>query len=102
MTIFVPLLCDFFGDLTVLTNLNSAIDIDMKANFFLWIFLQDVMRHNIKVILHHVPKTQRIADLKQNIIDRSQINVLNSMLTHMLKDASVFHFSINGTISAWS
>lgn len=101
MSVLVSLLGDIFWNFTVLTNFDSSVNIHMKSNFLFRISLHDVMRDNIKIILNHIPETQRVSNLKQNIINWPQINILDPMLVHMPEYSSVFHLSINGTVSAW-
>lgn len=74
----------------------------MDSDLFFRVAFHDKMGDNIKRVLDHVSQAEGIAYFQEHIINRSQINIFNTMSFHVLEDTSVFHFGVNCTVASWS
>ena len=60
------------------------------------------MTHNVEIVLDHISQRDGICQFQQDIINRTQVDILDSILFHVIQNTSILHFTINGSISSWS
>ena len=98
-TFFISHLSNFLRNFTVFTYLYISIDIDMNPNLLLRISLHYVVRNDIELILNQISQTKRVTNFEKNVINRTKINIFHAISFHMLKNSTIFHLTINGTVS---
>lgn len=84
----------------VLQNFDLSIDAQMKSDFLVCWSLSEIVWNNVKTVFDHVAQRDGIRQLKQNIIDGTDVDVLHPMLSHMVEDSSVLHLAVDGAVAS--